>query len=269
MRRQINKIETEEVKGAQLLDRSVALLNYLAEVGDEGARVHEMAKIFGLTMSTTHRIVSALERHLLLERDPLTRRYRLGLLLYTLGVKAVESTTLRRCCRPALLRLAAKTGNSVSLVARSGFHSVCLDWLEGTYPIDNGARHMCGQVPLGVDSASLAILAFLPPEEANGIISADAHLYNAFNGLSAEEIRHQLPGVRNLGYALDQGHLVTGISSLALPIRPSGRDVVGALAIKATTAQMPRERIPKLLRWMRREIQTIQQIVVSARPKEQ
>ncbi|MER9683319.1 helix-turn-helix domain-containing protein [Mesorhizobium sp. M0184] len=175
MRRQINKIETEHVKSAQLLDRSVALLNYLAEVGDEGARVHEMAKTFGLTMSTTHRIVSALERHLLLERDPSTRRYRLGLLLYTLGVKAVESTTLRRCCRPALLRLAAKTGNSVSLVARSGFHSVCLDWQEGTYPIDSVARHMCSQVPLGVGSASLAILAFLPPEEANGIISADAH----------------------------------------------------------------------------------------------
>ncbi|MER9606662.1 IclR family transcriptional regulator [Mesorhizobium sp. M0243] len=267
MRRQINKIETEQVKGAQLLDRSVALLNYLAEAGEEGARVHEMAKAFGLTMSTTHRIVSALERHLLLEREPATRRYRLGLLLYTLGVKAVESTSLRRCCRPALLRLAAKTGNSVSLVARSGFHSVCLDRQEGTYPIDSLARH--SQVPLGVGSASLAILAFLPPEEANGIISADAHLYHAFNGLSAEEIWHQLPGIRKVGYALDQGHLVAGISSLALPIRPPGRDVVGALAIRATTVQMPQERIPKLLRWMRREIQTIQQIVISARPKGQ
>ncbi|MER9938382.1 IclR family transcriptional regulator [Mesorhizobium sp. M0088] len=269
MKRQIDKSETEEVKGAQLLDRSVALLKYLAEVGEEGARVHEMAKAFGLTMSTTHRIVSALERHLLLERDPSTRRYRLGLLLHTLGAKAVESTSLRRCCRPALLRLAAKTGNSVSLVARSGFHSVCLDRQEGAYPIDSVARYACSRVPLGVGSASLAILAFLPPEEANGIISADAHLYHGFNGRSAEEIRHQLPGIRKVGYALDQGHLVTGISSLALPIRPPGRDVVGALAIKATIAQMPQERIPKLLRWMRREIQTIQQTVISARPKEQ
>ncbi|MER8802265.1 IclR family transcriptional regulator [Mesorhizobium sp. M0520] len=258
MRTQTKKNDTEEIKGTQLLDRSVALLNYLGEVGEKGARVHEMSKALGLTLSTTHRIASALERHLLFEREPSTRRYRLGLSLYMLAAKAADGVGLRRCCRPALLRLAAQTESTVSLMARSGSNIVCIDRQEGSYVIDSLTGHIGGQVPLGVGSASLAILAFVPPEEANVIIGANAHLYSAFSGLSADDIRNQLPAIRERGYALDQDHPIDGISYLALPIRPQRRDVMGALVINATSARMPQERIQKLLRLIKREVHTIE-----------
>ncbi|WP_240533475.1 IclR family transcriptional regulator [Sinorhizobium fredii] len=263
MRTHAKKTETKEMGGTQLLDRSVALLNYLGEVGEKGARVHEMAKALGLTLPTTHRIASALERHLLFEREPSTKRYRLGLALYMLGAKAADGMGLRRCCRPALLRLAAQTENTVSLMARSGFNIVCVDRQERSYVIDSLPGHIGGQVPLGVGSASLAILAFLPPKEANVIIDANAHLYSAFNGLSADDIRHQLPAIRGRSYAFDKDHPIDGISSLALPIRPQRRDVMGALVIDATSARMPQEGIPKLVKWIKREVQTIERGVIS------
>ncbi|TJW06985.1 MAG: IclR family transcriptional regulator [Mesorhizobium sp.] len=261
MRSQTEKSETEQAKGTQLLDRSVALLNYLGEVGEQGARIQEMAKALGLTGSTAHRIVSALERHLLIERETSTKRYRLGLSLFALGAKAADGTGLRRLCRPALTRLAAQTGDTVFLMARSGFNTVCVDRQEGIYVIDSLTGHIGGQVPLGVGSASLAILAYLPPEEADAIISANAHLYGAFDHLSADEIRRQLPAIRERGYALDQGHLVAGISALALPIRPQGRDVMAALAINTTSARMPAEQIPELVASIGREVEIIERSV--------
>ena len=214
----------ERASGAQLIDRAVAILTYLGDVGAEGAKSSTLAEALGLTQPTAHRIIGALERHGLIEREDSTKRYRLGLSLFVLGAMAADGTGFRRICHPALLRLAAETGDTVFLMARSGFNTVCVDRQEGSYMIDSLTGRVGGQIPLGVGPASQAILACLPPEEAAIILETNTSLYGRFNGLSAEEIADRLPTIREQGYAFDHGRLVEGISAIAVPIRPHGRD---------------------------------------------
>jgi DNA-binding IclR family transcriptional regulator len=252
------KIELDQSTGTQLLDRAVALLNHLGEVGERGARAQEVAKALGLTAPTAHRILAALQRHGLVERETATKRYRLGLSLFAMGAKAADGTGLRRLCRPALTRIAAQTGDTVFLMARSGFNVVCVDRQEGSYIIGSLTGHIGGQVPLGVGSASLAILAFLPIEEAEIVMEANARLYDDYIGLNSDVIRAQLTYVREKGYALDQGQLVAGISALAVPILPQGRDVMAALTINMTSARLPKKRIPELVTRLREEVVTIE-----------
>lgn len=252
------KIELDQSTGTQLLDRAVALLNHLGDIGERGARAQEVAKTLGLTAPTAHRILAALQRHGLVEREIATKRYRLGLLLFAIGAKAADGTGLRRLCRPALSRIAAQTGDTVFLMARSGFNVVCVDRQEGSYIIGSLTGYIGGQVPLGVGSASLAILAYLPVEEAEIVIEANAGLYEDYNGLNANVIRGQLASVREKGYALDQDQLVAGISALAVPILPQGRDVMAALTINMTSARLPKKRIPELVAQLRKEVVTIE-----------
>jgi DNA-binding IclR family transcriptional regulator len=252
------KIELDQSTGTQLLDRAVALLNHLGDIGERGARAQEVAKALGLTAPTAHRILAALQRHGLVEREIATKRYRLGLSLFAIGAKAADGTGLRRLCRPALSRIAAQTGDTVFLMARSGFNVVCVDRQEGSYIIGSLTGHIGGQVPLGVGSASLAILAYLPVEEAEIVIEANAGLYEEYNGLNANVIRGQLASVREKGYALDQDKLVAGISALAVPILPQGRDVMAALTINMTSARLPEKRIPECVALLREEVATIE-----------
>jgi DNA-binding IclR family transcriptional regulator len=252
------KTELDQSTGTQLLDRAVALLNLLGEVGERGARAQEVAKALGLTAPTAHRILAALQRHGLVERETATKRYRLGLSLFAMGAKAADGTGLRRLCRPALSRIAAQTGDTVYLMARSGFNVVCVDRQEGSYSIGSLTGFIGGQVPLGVGSASLAILAYLPIEEAEIVIDANSRLYEDYNGLNADTVRARLTSVRDKGYALDQGQLVAGISALAVPILPQGRDVMAALTINMTTARLPRKRIPELVARLREEVAIIE-----------
>lgn len=244
--------------GTQLLDRAVAILNHLGDVGGPGLRSAELAEVLGLNQSTAHRIIGALERHGLIEREHATKRYRLGLSLFVLGAKAADGTGFRRLCHPALLRLAAETGDTVFLMARSGFNTVCVDRQEGSYIIDSLTGQVGGQIPLGVGPASQAILAFLPAEEAEIVLGTNAPFYARFNNLSAEEIAGRLPQIREQGYAFDHGRLVEGISAIAMPILPHGRDVVGSLAINMTSARLPPERLRELLRLLRREVDDIE-----------
>lgn len=252
---------TEKATGTQLLDRAVAILNFLGSAGEQGAKSSELVEAVELTQPTAHRIIAALERHGLIEREEATRRYRLGLSLFVLGAQAADGTGFRRTCHPALLRLAAETGDTVFLMARSGFNTVCVDRQEGSYMIDSLTGQVGGQIPLGVGPASQAILAFLPPEEAEIILETNAPQYQNFNGLSDSEIANRLPEIREQGYAFDHGRLVEGISAIAVPILPRGRDVVGSLAINMTSARLQPERLPQLINLLQREVKAIEESI--------
>jgi len=252
---------TEKATGTQLLDRAVAILNYLGDAGEQGAKAAELAEAVDLTQPTAHRIIAALERHGLIEREAATRRYRLGLSLFVLGAQAADGTGFRRICHPALLRLASKTGDTVFLMARSGFNTVCVDRQEGSYMIDSLTGQVGGQIPLGVGPASQAILAFLPQEEAEVILETNAPQYEKFNGLSAEEIANRLSEIRSQGFAFDHGRLVEGISAIAAPILPQGRDVVGSIAVNMTSARLKPDRLPGLIDLLRREIKAIEEVI--------
>jgi DNA-binding IclR family transcriptional regulator len=253
--------ETEKATGTQLLDRAVAILKFLGDAGVQGAKASELAEAVGLKAPTAHRIIAGLERHGLIERERATRRYRLGLSLFALGAQAADGTGFRRVCHPALLRLAAETGDTVFLMARSGFNTVCVDRQQGSYMIDSLTGQIGGQIPLGVGPASQAILACIPAEEANVILETNAPLYGKFNKLSADEIKGRLQEIRKQGYAFDHGRLVEGISAIAVPILPQGRDVVGSIAINMTSARLDPERLDEIVESLRREIREIERSI--------
>jgi DNA-binding IclR family transcriptional regulator len=252
---------TEQATGTQLLDRTVAVIKLLGEVGEKGARMAEIAEGLGLKASTAHRIVSALERHGLIERERATKRYRLGLALFALGATAADGTGLRKLSRPGLLRIAAGTGDTVFLMARSGFNVVCVDRQEGSYILDSLTGHVGGQIPMGVGPASQAILAFLPPDEAEIIINANAALYERYNGLTPDSVRDRLPQIRAQRFAFDHGELVQGISALAVPILPPGRDAIASIAINMTSARLQPDRLAELVALLKTEVAGIEQVI--------
>jgi DNA-binding IclR family transcriptional regulator len=251
----------EQTTGTQLLDRTVSVIKLLGEFGEKGARMSEIAENLGLKTSTAHRIVTALERHGLIERERTTKRYRLGLALFALGATAADGTGLRKLCRPALLRLAGETGDTVFLMARSGLNVVCVDRQEGSYMLDSLTGHVGGQIPMGVGPASQAIMAFLPKDEADAIIEANSTLYPRFHGLTADRIRSSLPQIRAQHYALDHGELVAGISALAVPILPQKRDAVASIAINMTSARLAPERLNALLELLRTQVAGIEDAI--------
>ncbi len=61
--------ETETATGTQALDRGVAILKHLGNVGQQGATIASIGDALGLKQQTAHRIVTALERHGLIDRE--------------------------------------------------------------------------------------------------------------------------------------------------------------------------------------------------------
>lgn len=76
------------------------ILEQLAELRPHGATLTELARALALSKSTTHGQLATLSAHRLVERDDVTRRFRLGAALVELGKAAADD--------PALATLAAE-----------------------------------------------------------------------------------------------------------------------------------------------------------------
>ncbi|MGK7864775.1 IclR family transcriptional regulator [Falsiroseomonas sp. E2-1-a4] len=248
---------TAATSGIQVLDRVVRLLERLGEAGEGGEQLSRLATGLGLSASTVHRLLAALELHGWVDREDATRRHRLGTRLIALAGRAADGSGLRRLCRPALLRISAETQETTFLIVRSGLNAVVVDRQEGSYVIESLTQGIGGLLPLGIGSGSLAILACQPEAEVDAILAANATRYGEY-GTTAEAVRTSLSGIREQGFMLANGSLIQGLSVIAMPIRPAGRDVTAAIAINFITARLAPANRQAWLSLLTREVQSIE-----------
>ncbi|HZP88072.1 MAG TPA: helix-turn-helix domain-containing protein, partial [Burkholderiales bacterium] len=85
--------------------RAVGILRELAAHNAKGLRLYEIAELMQLERPTAHRMLRGLLSQGMLAQDPAGKAYRLGPLVYELGLAASPDYTLREKCQPALKRL--------------------------------------------------------------------------------------------------------------------------------------------------------------------
>ncbi|WP_176849486.1 IclR family transcriptional regulator [Belnapia rosea] len=241
----------------QVLDRAVGLLRQLGEAGAGGQQLSRLADALGLSASTTHRLLAALEHHGWVERVDGGKRHRLGAALVALAGQAADGTGLRRICRPALARLSGESGETTFLIVRSGLNAVVVDRQEGDYVIESLTQGVGGLMPLGIGAGSVAILAGQPLAEIEAVLSANAGRYAQF-GSSLEQVRHRLARVQADGALMLDDSLIAGLAAISLPIRPPGHAVTAAIAVNFIASRLDAEARQALLERMRREVAAVE-----------
>jgi len=111
--------------------------------------------------------------------------------------------------------LAGVTGvGAVYLVVRAGFDSLCIDLVEGEFPIRIMAYDIGDRRPLGVGAGSLALMAFLPLNETEAILKANRNRYADYDGLSVEKVRQMVDISRSLGHVFNEGNYLAGVTGV-------------------------------------------------------
>ena len=95
-------------------ERVVAVLDLLGSTPD-GLGVSAIADELGVHRSTTSRLMGTLAASGIVERDPATRRYRLGPRLVGLAATAVARLPVVSQARPELEQLSAATSETANL----------------------------------------------------------------------------------------------------------------------------------------------------------
>lgn len=239
--------------GVGAVSRLFAVLRSLGDTVESGERVTQLAQRIGLSQPTTHRLLRSLMDEGMVEQDARSKRYRLSLDFFALAARAGNTGNLRELVRPAMLRLSASLGDSLFLLARSGFDAICLDRSEGPFPIRTFTGDIGGRVALGVGQGSLAILAFLPEEERDTVIQYNLPRLKDFHLYDEVFLRTEVENVRALGYAGRNTGVLQGMAGVAVPILDREGRAVAALSVATVSDRLGPDRLPTVVDMLKRE----------------
>jgi DNA-binding IclR family transcriptional regulator len=215
--------------------------------------VTQLAKTLGLTQATVHRTLQSLIAQDVVEQDQRSKLYRLSIGFFSLAARAGSTMNLRDLCRPAILRLSASLGDTIFLLARSGYDAICLDRSEGPFPIRSFTGDIGGRIALGIGQGSLAILAFLPEMEREEVIRFNLPRLRELGAFDEVYLRTEIARVRELGYAGRNTGLLEDMAGVAVPLCDRDGRAVAALSVGTITGRLSPERLPTVVDLLKRE----------------
>ena len=202
-----------EKQGGQSIQRAISVIRTVAKYKSRGCNLKTIAKELDLHIATAHRILGILVEEGFIIHDPGTKFYHIGLELYNLSSKAYFAN-LQEYFHSTLQRIAQQTEDTVFLIIRSGYESLCIDRVEGAFPIRAQTVDIGERAPLGLGAGGLSILSFLPDKETQSLISANDGRYTKFTNLTADDVRDLVKTTRNLGYSLISGSRIPGTTGV-------------------------------------------------------
>ncbi|MFD5136047.1 IclR family transcriptional regulator [Streptomyces sp. NPDC058378] len=209
------------------VDKAMEVLSALVETGAPH-RLADLARRTGLTKPTVHRLLRGLAGSGFVEPAE-GGSYRAGPRLLGLAAAALDSGPALRRIRPVLAELRTRTGLLAHYAVRDGDAAVCLEVSEPAreYALElrPGSR-----APLLLSAPGLAVLAALPPAEAEGAFSA-AEAAGHPLPVPAAGLRDEIAAAAERGYAVDDQYEQEDRRALASAVRDAEGRVVGAVAL--------------------------------------
>ena len=226
--------QTSDTNSAQKVCRILRVLSTPLPL-----RLADIANASGVNKATALRLLDTLIGEGFVVRDEATKRYALGDEAIALGIAMQGRDHIRDRARPTLLRLAALTGDTMLLSTRSGIDSVCIDREFGSFPIRASYLELGMRRPLGVGAGSLALLAWLPDDEVDAVLTLiEPQLKTRYPRISRALLKTEVDHARQRGYALLLDVVVDQMGGIAVPVRGSDGKPVAAISLAALSTRI-------------------------------
>jgi len=244
-------------------ERLLQILDALANAPTRGLRLADIMDATGLGKATAHRLVNGLLEQELIEQDCETSRFFVGLKLLKWAGAASKRFSISRLIEPSITRVARSLGDTIYLILRDADHAVCIDALEGTFPIKVLTLRIGDRRPLGIGAGSLAILSALNDSEVERILSQQKKERETYV-IGDETLRKRLAEARTQGYAYNDIHVfpemedITGMAAVAVAIRRPDGSPIGAIHMTSVTDRLSEPRRSKVVAALQEEVEGIE-----------
>ena len=209
------------------------------DVAPSGLQLRQIASQTSIHKSTAYRFLAHLENEGYLYRDD-EGAYLIAPKLARLGAGVPYYATIRKVGRPILQSIWKATGETVNLGVMEGFDVLYLDVLESAHQFrlvsEIGVRR-----PLNCTALGKAILAFLPLEQRDEILSAlEFRRFTRHTICDLPHLKKEIARVQKTGFAVDEQETVLGARCVAAPIMDESGDVAAAISVSAPITRITR-----------------------------
>jgi len=241
------------------VDRAIAVLKAFSEEEPE-LGVTELSQRLELPKSTVYRLLASLQQEGVVDQDPETEKYRLGIELVRLAGLVLKQIDVRQVARPYLQSLARASEETVNLsVLTDGGKVINIDGISSPRIVRNVGWIGREMLPHCISSGK-ALLAYLPQQRLEHILAKGPVLSKAeglprFTEKTITDsilLQEELKKVRQQGHAVAQEELEIGLSAVAAPIWNHEGKVVAAVSVSGPSFRLSAEKIPELAELTRR-----------------
>jgi IclR family transcriptional regulator, acetate operon repressor len=228
------------------VQRALQLLEIVASEPQSGLSLTQIAKVLGLSKSTTLATARTLTAHGILRSIEPGPRYKLGTALIRYGELASTGNVLGELCQPVLRSVSAATGMTARLAVTQDGHPVAVERVDGP---GNVRFH----APLGhpepphATAAGKSILAMLSRERVaeicreTGLTRFTEHTITEQDTLFTD-----LDTVRRRGYSVDDEEEVMGVFCVGAPVFDHQGACAGAISVTGIKHDLPSWRVAEI-----------------------
>jgi len=226
------------------VDRMVAVLKALEMAPEQN--LEQVAKRAELNESTALRYLLSLARYELVERNPASGRFRLGLSLFRLGTKSIAHRDVVTAAMAVMDELLERFGESVNLAIHQQGQVVLLRALQSPAPTRKGAVPGDSD-PWHATALGKALLAAMPDEEARAILAAGPlRSYTPTTFTTEADVLRDLQRTKSRGFSMDDEESVEGLRCVGVAIRDHDGVPRYALSVSGPKSRMPYQRLEEI-----------------------
>ncbi len=212
------------------VDRVLKVLDCFTPSAPE-LRLTDFSEALGVHKTQVLRILTTLETGGYVVRDAATKRYRLGLRLFELGMIVRQQMDLRRIAHPFLRDLVAATQETARLVIPDEDGPVCVDLVECSKGIRVYAQ-LGMRMPWNAGTSPKLLLAYLPDEQRERILARGGfQRFTERTITDPEALREEARTIQSRGYYVGVRDLDEEALGVSAPVFDSARRVVGAITV--------------------------------------
>lgn len=229
--------------GTQAIDRAVALLHAVAQAPQGAATASSLARACGLNKATAWRLLSSLESHGLVERQPGSGAYGIGFSVFELA-STVRLDGLIAVTHPVLQSLSERSGETANLAV---YRAPTLRYVNEVRPPSVVSATWSGRASsLHATSTGKALLAWLPGDEMRALVEGRLTPHTSRTLVSPSDLDADLAGVRDRGYATCLGEYEAGLNGVSTALLDAQDRPVVVVSVWGTESRVPAARLDEL-----------------------
>jgi IclR family KDG regulon transcriptional repressor len=244
LRKEINRNPRRNASRLSSVTTAIHLLKTFTEE-DETLGISELAKRLNVAKSTVHRLAGALLDEGLLQQDPESGRYGLGVGLFSLGALVRSRLDVTNESKTILNVLREKTQENVRLAVLDRQSVVFLHDLESPQALR--IRSATGQLkPAFCTAEGLCLLAGLRAPDLEKFLQYPRTVRAPNTITDKDEFLQSLRQVKRRGYAFEDEYCDEGTRCVAAPIYNAEGRLVAAVGVAGPRIRIKKAQVPKL-----------------------
>ena len=229
----------------QSLTRGLSILECLAK-SEGGLTLTDIAHRVTLPTSTTHRLLTTMERMRYVYQAGNLGLWYIGLQAFTVGSSFLASRDFAAQSHAYMRRLMEQAGETANLAILDGTEAVFIDQIQCHETMRTIVR-LGSRVPLHASGVGKAIFASLPDEQIDAILKVKGLPRITANTITVPETMWATVRViRQRGWSFDDEEHLVGTRCVAASVYDEHAEPLGAISLAGPVSRLTDERIRQL-----------------------